>query len=289
MPDMQEDRFKEAATLTRAIENVFRKLIRFLVGRISLVKLQEMLNYIYVEESEARLKSSYPGKGVPLTKLALATGLDTRTVAKIKKVIEKSGPLYRQQFLKDLTPESAVVEAWASRVARTPSDQKSHARVLTYGDADSGFEKLLRATITSRGITTQSVLERLTATKSAIQHKENRTVELLVEKYAPYLSSDEQNIVNAALSAVANLISTVEHNIGVSASEKLFQRQVWTFRLPTERKFEFRAMLRKFLEETERAASIVMEPWESEAYGDEVLSAGLGLYYFEELATKASP
>jgi hypothetical protein len=258
------------------------------VGRISLVKLQEMLNYIYVEESEARLKSAYPGKSVPLTKLSLATGLDTRTVAKIKEKIEQSGPLYRQQFLKDLTPESAVVEAWASRVARAPVDQKPHARVLTYGDADSGFEKLLRSTITSRGITTQSVLERLTATRSAIQHKESRTVELLVEKFAPYLSSDEQNIVNAALSAVANLISTVEFNIGASASEKLFQRQVWTFRLPTERKFEFRAMLRQFLEETERAAGNIMEPWESGGYDDEVLSAGLGLYYFEEPASRGS-
>ena len=48
MPAEQNQLYQEAAILTRAVENVFRKLIRFLVGRISLVRLQEMIRYIYV-------------------------------------------------------------------------------------------------------------------------------------------------------------------------------------------------------------------------------------------------
>ena len=42
----------EAAVLTHAIENVFRKLIRILIGKISLKKLQEMIQIIFVEEAE---------------------------------------------------------------------------------------------------------------------------------------------------------------------------------------------------------------------------------------------
>lgn len=282
MPVSPDARFKDAATLTKAVENVFRKLIRFLVGRISLVKLQEMIGFIYVEESESRLRKSRPGRNVPLSKLSLITGLDTRTVASIRAKIEASGHLYRQQFLRELTPESAIVEAWASRVAKASAGEKDRARVLSYGDDDSEFEKLFRATISSRGVTTQTILDRLTATRSAIQHREERKVELIVDRFSPYLSDDEQNIVNAALSAISNLISTIEHNVDASPSEKFFQRQLWTFRLVPEHREQFRKILRGFLEETEQAARMLMEPWESEHYADEFMGVGVGLYYFEE-------
>ena len=43
MPPVQNEQLQDAAVLTRAVENLFRKMIRFLVGRLSLVKLQEMI------------------------------------------------------------------------------------------------------------------------------------------------------------------------------------------------------------------------------------------------------
>ena len=69
MPKKPENPSGEAAILTLAVENVFRKLIRFLVGRISLVRLQEMIRYVYVEEAEKNLRAENPGKNVPMTKL----------------------------------------------------------------------------------------------------------------------------------------------------------------------------------------------------------------------------
>ena len=84
MPGPADERLQDAAILTRAVENVFRKLIRFLVGRISLVKLQVMIRHIYVEEAERNLKTALPGRNVPLTRLALVTGLDTRTLVQVK-------------------------------------------------------------------------------------------------------------------------------------------------------------------------------------------------------------
>jgi hypothetical protein len=46
----------DVAILTLAVDNVFRKLIRLLIGKISLKKLQEMIQIIFVEETEAKLK-----------------------------------------------------------------------------------------------------------------------------------------------------------------------------------------------------------------------------------------
>lgn len=280
MPAEQKQRFQEAAILTRAVENVLRKLIRFLVGRISLVRLQEMLRYIYVEEAEKNLRAENPGKNVPMTRLALITGLDTRTLVAVRRKLELDESQYRQKFLAELTPESAIVEAWASRVkaGNTPNPAE-----MTYGAENGEFERLVRATISGRGITTQSIIERLVATRSIERDKASRTLKLVVDEFSPYLSDDEPNMVNAALSAISNLISTIEHNMDATPEEKFFQRQRWTFRLEPADLESFRSAMRQLLEHYKQQAEVHIEPWESENYGEGRVTAGIGLYYFEEM------
>jgi hypothetical protein len=279
MPAKQNNRSGDAAILTRAVDTVFRKLIRFLVGRISLVRLQEMIRYIYVEEAERILRAESPGKNVPMTRLALVTGLDTRTLVEVRKRLEADSSQYRQQFLSELTPESAIIEAWAGRAGKPGQGDVS---VLDYGSEKSGFEQLVKATISGRGITTQSIIERLVATRSVEQDRKNRTLKLVVEEFSPYLSDDEPNIVNAALSAISNLISTIEHNMECPPDEKFFQRQSWTFRLDPVDRESFRQAMRKLLEEYKTGAETGIKPWEREAYGGNLLTAGVGFYYFED-------
>ncbi len=280
MPAEQNQRYQEAAILTRAVENVFRKLIRFLVGRISLVRLQEMIRYIYVEEAEKNLRAENPGKNVPMTRLALVTGLDTRTLVQVRKKLEVDAALYRQKFLAELTPESAIVEAWAIRVSSNGSGDQA---IMTYGTEQGEFEQMVKATISGRGITTQSIIERLVATRSVERDKGNHTLKLVVDEFSPYLSDDEPNMVNAALSAISNLISTIEHNMGASPDEKFFQRQRWTFRLEPDQRESFRNAMRQLLDRYKEEAESAIEPWESDTYGEGLVTAGIGLYYFEEL------
>ena len=281
MPGPGDERLQEAAILTRAVENVFRKLIRFLVGRISLVKLQEMIRHIYVEEAERNLKAGLPGKNVPLTRLALITGLDTRTLVQVRSRLEQEGQEYREQFLAELTPESAIVEAWAERVRQ--SADKQDAEWLSFGDTDADFEALVNSTISTRGITTQSIIQRLVDTKSVQRDKAKRMLKLIVEHYSPYLSDDEPNIINAAFSAISNLISTIEHNVDAAQHEKFYQRQFWTFRLSPEDRADFRDATRKMLERYEQKARREMAPWEKQKYGGELMTAGIGFYYFEDM------
>jgi len=280
MPLIKDERLQDAAILTRAIENVFRKLIRFLVGRISLVKLQEMIRFIYVEEAERKIQTEKPGKNVPLTRLALITGLDTRTLLQVKKKLALEGKLYKQQFLKDLTPESAIVEAWAEKIKL--ADQKGFdSSVLTYGNDFSEFEDLVRSTISTRGITTHSIIQRLIATNSIEQDSSKKLLKLIVDQFSPYLSNDEPSTVNAAFSAISNLISTIDHNINSPQEQKIFQRQSWTFRLRPSDQLQFRETMRGFLQEAENQARQKIQPWEKDEYGTELITAGIGLYYFE--------
>lgn len=274
MPKVTDARLQEADLLARAVENVFRKLIRFLVGRISLVKLQEMIRFIYIDETEKKLKAENPGKNVPLTRLALNTGLDTRTLTRVREQLYQGDPQYEPQFLAELTPESAVVEAWAN----LGGDQT----VLEYGSEDADFEKLVRATISTRGITIQSIIKRLVDTQSIEQDKANHRLTLLVDHFSPYLSDDEPNMINAAFSAVSNLLTTIEFNVEVTPDDRLFQRQTWTFRLSPDDRVEFRSNMRAMLEQWEEKSMQAIEPWEMASYGDELLTAGVGFYYFEE-------
>ncbi|MGD8346113.1 MAG: hypothetical protein PVI83_02640 [Lysobacterales bacterium] len=271
---VRKTRLQDADLLARAVENVFRKLIRFLVGRISLVKLQEMIRYIYIEETEKKLKAEKPGKNVPLTRLALLTGLDTRTLTRVREQLYHAAPLYQNKFLAELTPESAIVEAWA-----TLGNEHS---VLEYGSEDAEFERLVRSTIPTRGITTQSIIKRLVDTRSVSQNRETGTLRLLVDHFSPYLSDDEPNIINAAFSAIGNLISTVEYNVSAGSDKRLFQRQAWSFRLNPEQRLAFRQDMREMLESYEAGAMNRIEPWEMERFGKDLLTAGVGFYYFEE-------
>jgi len=277
MSSSTETRYQEADLLTRAVENVLRKMIRFLVGRITLVKLQEMIRFIYVEETEKKLRAEKPGRNVPLTRLALNTGLDTRTLTRVRERLQAGESRYRRQFLAELTPESAVVEAWASAVAAGAGD-----RVLDYGSEDAPFETLVRSTISTRGITMPSIIQRLVDTRSVEQDREKRQLRLLVDHFTPYLSDDEPNIINAAFSAISNLLSTIEFNVTAKRTERLFQRQVWSFRLRPEDRADFRRAMRRRLEQYEKSAMDAIEPWEQERYGDQLMTAGVGLYYFEE-------
>lgn len=282
MPDSRDAQLQEVTILTRAVENVFRKLIRFLVGRISLVKLQEMISYIYVQESERRIREDFSGKNIPLTKMALMTGLDTRAIAIIREKIEQCDGAFQQLLLKDLTPESAVVEAWSAKIKKNSKKESEKFRTLKFGSENDQFEKLVRSTINTRGVTTQSLIQTLLSTNSISLDKDRKTIKLTVDHYSPYLSNDEPNIVNAAFSAVSNLISTIEHNVGARVEDRMFQRQVWTFRLPARKLVSFRDSMRELLKEMEQEAKDQVACWEVATFDADLLSAGIGFYYFEE-------
>jgi len=288
MPDSRDSHLQEVTILTRAVENVFRKLIRFLVGKISLVKLQEMISYIYVQESENRLREEFAGKSVPLTKMALLTGLDTRAITMVREKIEECDGAFQQLLLKELTPESAIVESWAAKIKKSARNGKINFRTLKFGSENDEFEKLVRSTITSRGVTTQSLIQTLLATNSISLDKKRKTIKLLVDYYSPYLSNDEPNMINSAFSAVSNLISTIEYNAKASVEERMFQRQVWTFRLPHEKLKAFRCSMREMLKGMEQEVKEQVEGWEAASFDANHLSAGIGLYYFEESAPEKS-
>ena len=137
-----ESRHQETVILTKGVENVCRKLVRFLIGRISLVKLQEIIKFIYIEEIESLLQRENPTKNVPLTQFALLSGLDTRTLTKVRNSKAYRQPLHQEViFLEEITPGASILDTWCSKPPYVDEETGEPLPLDTSGRSPS-FQKL---------------------------------------------------------------------------------------------------------------------------------------------------
>ena len=274
---------RDVALLTRAVENVFRKLIRILVGRMSLKKLQEMVQIIFVEEAEAKLEQEAPGKSVPLTKLGSLTDLDTRTLIKIRSSYNPKQPIHLDaSFLKGFTPGFKVLDLWLNE--KKYLDAKTGSPLpLSFAGNGVTFEKLVEEAVSVRGVTAKSMLERLLENCFVEINPENEQIELVREDYI-FLSNAELDMIDIGFSAIANLATTVNHNIRKAGSEtsRFYQRGCWTYRLNKQNQKEFRKAMLDFLHEVDRKSKDAIFPFEDETEQSGQLTAGISMFYFED-------
>ena len=283
MPLTKVEHLQDAAILTKSLENVFRKLIRFLVGRISLVKLQEMIRFIYVEEAERKLIKERPNKNIPLTRLAILTGLDTRTLIKVRNSDRFRKPLYlEKRFLKSMTPESCVLDVWSSTPKYMHSTGKP--KQIAVANESNSFDQLVKEAVSSRGVTAQSILDRLIATKAVKFDANTKKINLMEKIYTPFKTGDEWGVIEVGLLQTGNLLDTVFYNFHavLDGRNPLYQRECWTNRLNKTDIVKFRSVLREFLKESDQRARNQIIPFEEKISTDEQITAGISMFYFEE-------
>ena len=274
----------DVAILTRAVENVFRKLIRMLIGKISLKKLQEMIQVIFVEEAEAKLKLEKPGKNVPLSTLAVVTGFDTRTLTKIKSKESYLKPFHEEErFLSEITPECSVLDVWESSTKYR--DAKSgKPKILAIRGSKNSFESLISDSNSTRGVTVTSFLQRLEASKSIVVDKANNRVRMIDKRYTPFESEDQTENAKIGMAAVGNLVDTITHNLNAPSQgrESFYQQGCWTNRLDKNESKKLRRIVKRFLLKTDERARKIMKPFEQDVVSNDQVTAGISMFYFEE-------
>jgi len=274
----------DVAILTFAVETVFRKLIRLLVGKISLKKLQEMIQVIFVEEAEASLRNERPGKNVALSKLAVVTGIDTRTLTRIKGEKSYMRPFHEEKrFLSEITPECSVLDVWES--SGTYKDAKTgKPAILPITGPEPSFETLIADSNSTRGVTVNSFLQRLQASQSIVVDKENNSVCMIDKKYTPFGSEAQGENVRVGMAAVGNLVDTIAHNLRapLENEEPFYQRGCWTNRLDKHDCKELRSLVKKFLSRIDEKARKIIKPFEQDIVSHDQVTAGISLFYFEE-------
>lgn len=273
----------EVSILTRAVENVFRKLIRMLIGKMSLKKLQEMIQIIFVEEAEARLGKESPGKNVALGDIALLTGVDTRTIKKIRTYIALNEPIYRDDsFLDGFMPLFKVFDLWMND-PRFYDAQASRPRRLPIDGEAQSFSALVKDAIQSRGLTPRSVLNRLKDIEVVEVDKKKGCVVLKQEDNI-FISKDEVDLLDVGLAAIGNLADTVEHNIRNRHDEdaRYFQRGSWDYQFSLDKIEEVRKAIHRYLRKADQESrKLIASLADNEGRGAQ-MTAGISMFYFEE-------
>lgn len=272
----------DVAILTRAVENVFRKLIRLLIGKMSLKKLQEMIQIIFIEEAEAKLKLEAPGKNVALSKLGSVTDLDTRTLTKIRATHRSNLPIHMDaSFLRGFTPGFKVLDLWINDEKYLDKQSKKPLPLSFSGECLS-FESLVDEAISARGVTAKSMLARLQENNFIKINAQKKQIELVREDYI-FLSNAELDMIDIGFSAIANLASTVSHNIKNAADKnsRFYQRGCWTYRLNKKDQKAFQNAMLNFLHDIDKKAKDVIVPYEEQKNGPDQITAGISMFYFE--------
>lgn len=273
----------DVAVMSRAVENVFRKLIRLLIGKMSLKKLQEMIQLIFIEETEAKLKREAPGKNVALGDIALQTGVDTRTIKKTREYIAVSNPIHKDdRFLDGFMPLFKVFDLWMNDT-RFFDAETGKPRQLTIEGGGASFSELVKIAIQSRGLTARAVLRRLKEIDVVTVDKSNGTV-VLTQQDNVFISKDNLDLLEVGLTAVGNLISTVHHNVQNNLNEdaRYFQRGSWNYQFSPDNIEHVRRTIHRYLRKTDaQSRELISSLAEAESQKGQ-LTAGISMFYFEE-------
>ena len=274
---------RDVSILTRAVENVFRKLIRMLIGKMSLKKLQELIQVIFIEEAEAKLKQEAPGKNVALGDIALQTGVDTRTIKKVRTYIAVSDPISEDSaFLDGFMPLFKVFDLWMND-GRFFDPATGKPRRLEIEGEGASFSELVKKAIQSRGLTARAVLKRLREIDVVdIDHSTGTVV--LKQEDNVFIGKDDLDLLEVGLTAIGNLVGTINHNIVNQANEdaRYFQRGSWNYQFSPENIDHVRKTIHRYLRKVDaQSRDLITSLAETESKRDQI-TAGISMFYFEE-------
>lgn len=257
--------------LAEVIERLLRPIIRMVVGRVSCQFLLQMLKRIYIEEARVWIgKHSDDGK-VTKSKLALLTGLDTRTI----ESIEASSVDVAELQPSDICVEAAVLHEWSTD-SEYQDEHGKPARLPVFGRPRT-FEALSRPLV-GRGVTCQTVLDRLIQAGN-VKVVDDDFVEMVKPFYEPATAS-EATILEVGSWSIARLCLTVFANLNTPEfSKRLLQRDRYTFSIPDEDYEEVRGKIRRTLEEHVLAVEKILEDHEVEDTANG-RCVGVGWYVF---------
>ncbi len=274
----------EVAIIGRGAESVLRRLVRFLAGRISLAKLHELIDTLYVEELSEKLRRDEPDRKVTLSTLALNTGLDTRVINRIRSSSHYKRSLVNDaEFFRDFTPAASFLHLWSTDERFTDPDT-GLPRPLAITGAAGSLEELATLLKLPRGVTIKSVAEQLERSELVHLDRERGVVEMRMDRYLPSPDKDREGALEIGFVAVARLMDTVLGNLDPErpADDRLYQRVYWINRLPRQQRRRFRKRLGSLLDEVEQAGYRELQSLDQPFDTPSQISAGFGLYLFED-------
>lgn len=262
----------QGARLASAIERVVRPFVRLIVGRISCGFLVQQIKRIYIEEARRWIEKNDHNGRVTKSKLAMLSGLDTRTIA----AIEAQDTSPEECTVGDLCAEAGVLYRWTSNPEF--QDESGAPRRLPVMGKSRSFQSLVSSTI-GRNVTYQTVLERLLESGN-VEIEQDEFVRLVNPYYQPVKAS-EQTIIDAGSLSIGRLTETVLHNMETSDKyDRLLQQNRWSRRIPRESLPALKLKSRAIIERQMLEIESLIDSYEVEEDSPDTCVFGVGWFQF---------
>ena len=263
----------DAKSITHFLSRVFRKVVRLVIGTVSLPALTDILKAIYVEEAQKKLEreGSKPTKSA----IALMTGLDTRVVS----TVLAQNPEDALQ-VQNVNPENALIDMWSS----DPFFQDENGRPAPLPISGRGrtFQGLVLKSI-GRNITVKTVMDKLLAWGAIqVNRGDIDTVELVSKTYLP-LTDDRIKHTEIGLLEASRVLGAVIHNMQADPETRVPQQGRWTYRLNADRYKEFRSRTRELLDKQIKEGESLLEEFEEPTKQPGQITVGIGWYQWGDL------
>ena len=272
---MQDDTHlsDDSKSIAFFLSRVFSKVVRLVIGTVSLPALVDILKAIYVDEAKKKLirEGSKPTKSA----LALMTGLDTRVVSQVMDQNLES-TIQNQ----NANPENALIDMWCSDPYFQNSEDGMPAALPIAGRGKT-FQGLVLRSI-GRNITVKTVMDRLLNWGSIrVVSGEFETVELVSRTYLP-LTDDRVKHTEIGFLEASRVLSAVIHNMNSEPSYLVPQQGRWTYRLAPERYKTFRSQARQLLERQIKEGERLLEEFEEPKKQPGQITVGIGWYQWSD-------
>ena len=259
----------DAKSITHFLSRVFRKVVRLVIGTVSLPALTDILKAIYVEEAQKKLEreGSKPTKSA----IALMTGLDTRVVSSLMAQ-DPEAAMHAQS----VNPENALIDMWSSDAFFQDPETGNPADLPISGRGRT-FQGLVLKSI-GRNITVKTVMDRLLAWGAIrVNRGDIDTVELVSKTYLP-LTDDRIKHTEIGLLEASRVLGAVIHNMTADPETRVPQQGRWTYRLSAERYKEFRLRTRDLLDKQIKEGESLLEEFEEATKQPGQITVGIGWY-----------
>jgi len=260
--------------ISSAIIKLMRPLVRILLRNgIPFRTFAELAKRVYV--SVASDEFTIEGRKASVSRVSVITGLSRKEISRVKDDRGTDDNISAQKYNR----AARVISGWL-RDARFV-DEHGEPMELPVENGNASFAELVRSH--SGDVPARAVLDELIRVGNVVLTEEGRA-RLLGRAYIP--KTGEMDKIGILGTDVAELVSTIDHNLTDGKEDPRFQRKVNYDNLPVEVMDELRQLTavhaQELLELLNRRIAEHDRDVNPEAGGTGRLRAGVGVYYFEE-------
>ena len=260
--------------ISSAIIKLMRPLVRILLRNgIPFRTFAELAKRVYV--SVASEEFAIEGRKASVSRVSVITGLSRKEISRVRELGEHEKDISVQRYNR----AARVISGWVS----DPKfhDEAGDPKELAVGNGEISFAQLVR--LYSGDVPVRAILDELVRVGSVTRTGKGR-VRLLERAYVPH--TGEADKIGILGTDVADLMSTIDHNLTDGEKEPMFQRKVSYDNLPVEAMKEIRKLSARHAQELLELLNRRMAEHDRDvnpaASGTGRLRAGVGVYYFEE-------